>query len=484
MAPSTVTNIRTASSATKVRTRGRLLLAIVAPSLLAAALVCSPAAAAVHGPLDRSFAESGVLRTASSHLSLGFEHDQVAEDPRGRLLVTGAAPEAITVARYFKGGRLDRSFGHDGVATVASEPLVGYGSGEPDPMALALTPGGSVLIAASLDTDVGSSGGEVGILARLKPNGALDRGFAGTPSSGDVPGVAIFRDRSIHAIALQGRRILIAGEAGRGDAQIRRLTSNGTIDPGFGTESEGVELPPPPQAGRHPVGGAINALQVLPDHSIYAAGYDLGRLLVAHLRADGRLDKRFGDDGVVRLAASRQRGCGCTYGSDLARDRHGRLVISGFVSSRSALRSRPSAAARRYVAEPSHMVLVRLQPSGALDPSFGKRGIVRTAAGGASYGHSALVESDGHIVVVGSSAGSDQRIGDGPARLCVVRYRADGGLDRRFAADGIFTARLAGRETIGWDAIADSRGRILVAGTVSYGSGSLRGGFLARLRAP
>jgi uncharacterized delta-60 repeat protein len=466
------------------RGRIRLLLAGGALSLLAAALVCSPAAAAGGGQLDRSFAESGLLRTARSHLSLGFEHDQVTEDPRGRLLVTGAAPEAITVARYFKGGRLDRSFGRDGVAEVELEPLVGHGSGEPDPTALALTPDGGVLVAASLDTDVGSSGGEVGILARLRPNGALDRGFAGTPSSGDVPGVAIFRDRSIHAIALQQGSILIAGEAGRGDAQVRRLTPDGSIDPSFGTGPDGVELPPPPQAGRHPVGGAINALQVLPDRSIYVAGYDRGRILVAHLRADGRLDQRFGDGGVVRLAASRQPGCGCTYGSDLARDRHGRLVISGFVSSSSALRGRPSAAALRYVAEPAQIVLVRLEPGGALDRSFGKGGIVRTEVAGAAFGHSVLIQSDGRIVVVGSSAGSDQRTGDGPARLCVVRYRADGGLDPGFANDGIFTARLAGRETIGWDAIAGPGGRILVAGTVSYGSGSLRGGFLARLRAP
>jgi uncharacterized delta-60 repeat protein len=463
----------------------RLLLALSVPSLLAASLVSSPAAAAGRPPLDRSFAESGLLRTARSHLSLGFEHDQVAEDPRGRLLVTGAGPEAITVARYSKGGQLDRSFGRDGVATVELEPLVGHGSGEPDPTALALTPGGEVLVGASLDTDVGGSGGEVGILARLRPNGAPDPGFAGTPASGDVPGVAIFRDRSIHAIAVQQGRILVAGEAGRGAAQIRRLDPNGEIDSSFGDGPEGVELPPPPQASRYPVGGAINALRVLPDHSIYAAGYDRGRLLVAHLRADGRLDERFGDGGVVRLAASRQPGCGCTYGSDLARDRQGRLVISGFVSSRSALRSRPSAAtASRYVAEPSRIVLVRLKPNGALDRSFGKEGIVRTRVGGASYAHSVLVQSDGRIIVVGSSAGSDQRTGDGPARLCVVRYRADGGRDRGFAADGVFSARLAGRETIGWDAIADSRGRIVVTGTVSYGSGSLRGGFLARLRAP
>jgi uncharacterized delta-60 repeat protein len=95
---------------------------------------------------------------------------------------------------------------------------------------------------------------------------------------------------------------------------------------------------------------------------------------------------------------------------------------------------------------------------GTLDRSFGRDGVVRTdVVPGVSDGVSAVaVQPDGKVVVAGQSWD------DAGGYVTLVRYHADGGLDRGFGADG----RVA--TPGGWYGVSDmavqADGSILVAG--------------------
>ena len=89
------------------------------------------------------------------------------------------------------------------------------------------------------------------------------------------------------------------------------------------------------------------------------------------------------------------------------------------------------------------VLLARFSSSGALDRSFGSRGIVhgppvRTLLGKlvrtGSLGRAIAIQADGKIVVVGKATTAD---GSGTDGLLVERYSSAGKLDRRFGAGGV-----------------------------------------------
>ena len=99
---------------------------------------------------------------------------------------------------------------------------------------------------------------------------------------------------------------------------------------------------------------------------------------------------------------------------------------------------------------------------GALDPSFGTAGIVRTTFGGVDAGAAVAVQPDGKIVVAGSTAvGND---------FAVARYNPDGSPDLTFAGDGTTTIDfgfVADDEQATALAVQDD-GKIVVVGTATF----------------
>src|SRR5213076_1055916 len=82
------------------------------------------------------------------------------------------------------------------------------------------------------------------------------------------------------------------------------------------------------------------------------------------------------------------------------------------------------------------LALVRYQPDGSLDPSFGTGGIVSTDLGAAGQGNAAAVQPDGRIVVVGQSTSG------AITTTVLVRYNPDGTLDPSFGSGGIVSIDL------------------------------------------
>ncbi len=93
--------------------------------------------------------------------------------------------------------------------------------------------------------------------------------------------------------------------------------------------------------------------------------------------------------------------------------------------------------------------------AGALDPTFGNNGIVTTAYQGNSEGQDIAIQSDGKIVVVGSTEDTIQI-------LRLNRYLSDGTLDNSFGTGG--TATIDSFFSMGNAVIIQPDGKIVVAG--------------------
>src|SRR6266511_1932370 len=82
-----------------------------------------------------------------------------------------------------------------------------------------------------------------------------------------------------------------------------------------------------------------------------------------------------------------------------------------------------------------HFALVRYNPDGSLDTSFGSGGVVTTAIGAYGDGAFALaLQPNGKLVAAGYASPTKF-----PDYFAVVRYNPDGSVDRTFGADGTVT---------------------------------------------
>jgi uncharacterized delta-60 repeat protein len=101
---------------------------------------------------------------------------------------------------------------------------------------------------------------------------------------------------------------------------------------------------------------------------------------VTRYRANGHLDRSFGDRGLVRV----RRGNYLTA-EQVTVQRGGRIVMAG------------EYAGKRHYA----LAVVRLLPNGRPDPSFGNSGFFSRLIGYASGAYAVLAQRDGKVVVGG-----------------------------------------------------------------------------------
>jgi uncharacterized delta-60 repeat protein len=293
------------------------------------------------GRLDRSFGANGVVRTMFARYGASRAYD-VAVHPDGNIVAVvmryrgddAQDDELFAVARYLPDGRLDRSFSRDGLASVD------FGFGDADATALALRPGGKILVAGHGARNLYRTGDDFAV-ARLRADGRLDRSFSGDGRvtvnfghqlSDSVRGLALRRDG----------RIVLAGSSGK----------RGTVP----------------------------------------------RIAVARLLASGRLDRTFGAGGR-RLTRPGPHG---GYADAVVQQSDGRIVVAGRVFDDDRL-------------DTSAWLLARYGRGGALDPSFGHRGlVVSDFSTGADWVGGLVVQRDGRIVAAGS-VGQSQAL---------ARYRA------------------------------------------------------------
>jgi uncharacterized delta-60 repeat protein len=165
------------------------------------------------------------------------------------------------------------------------------------------------------------------------------------------------------------------------------------------------------------------------------------RFAVVRLQKTGRLDRTFREDGSVRTAF----GSSSAVAHAVVVLRDNRVVVGGEL-----LAHESSCADHLHLGSGQGFALARYRADGTLDPSFGRDGRVVTQFDDGA-GLDLLLRPDGKLVMVGVSKG----------RLVLARYSHDGSLDPSFGRQGTVTGDFRSYVLPGKSAF-DKRGRILV----------------------
>lgn len=324
-------------------------------------------------------------------------------------------------------GMLDPSFGNGGIVIT---PYTGPSTSIAATSVVVLPDGRAV--AAGWYSNLAFGGM---VAARYLFSGALDFSFGSggiVAHSGGPPCPVCPTGASAEDVLLQpdGRLVLVGGYVPFPPQYffaLVRLTTSGDSDPTFGTN--GVVNAP---GGGLAVAGALYA-----DGRIVAVGNPPtgpSYLIAARYTASGSADLTFGTGGVVTLTLPQ-----AFIVRDVALQPDGKLVIGGTYAS-------------------GDFIVVRLLPSGSLDPSFDGDGVATTNFGGVESGYSVIVQPDGRIVLAGSHNGD----------FALVRYLADGSLDTTFGNGGLATAS-SGVGELPDEVILLPNGKLLVAGSTADG---------------
>src|SRR5205814_9192360 len=161
--------------------------------------------------------------------------------------------------------------------------------------------------------------------------------------------------------------------------------------------------------------------------------------------ADGDLNPTFGTGGMVTTDIDHST----DIANAVATQADGKLVVVGQTYKNND-----------YSDE--DFVVARYNTDGTLDTTFGRSGRVRTDFPGlAAVPSSVVIQPDGKIVVAGGAFPLFTFLGD----FKVVRYNPNGSLDRSFGDGGIVTTSFPGDGSYAFAVALQSDGKIIAAGT-------------------
>jgi uncharacterized delta-60 repeat protein len=405
-----------------------LLIALIVSCLL------SSTAAATPGSLDMSFNYPNgysLFNSAADNRDRGVE---VAIQPDGKIVILGyshnGTNEDVLLARYNTDGSLDTSFGTGG--------FVLYDRGGNDRgLGLALQADGKIVAVGYTYV-----GGQRDVLVlRYHPNGTLDSTF-GTGGSATYSSSGSATDIGFGVAIQSDGGIVVVGETSNGtkqDALVLRYTTGGSLDHGFG--SGGVFVYG--GSGRNTDRGFAAAIQ--PDRKIVLVGASVVNnkddVLVLRLNPNGTLDGTFGSAGVVTYSGA---GDHYDYGNGVALQGDGRIVVLGVTSIGTAF----------------DILLLRYNSNGTLDTTFGTGGVVIYGDSGDrnDYGYALVIQKDDKIVFTGYTQGSSDD-------LLVVRFNPTGALDTTFGTAGtVIWNGPAGGTDYGQGIALQSDGKLIITG--------------------
>ncbi len=351
----------------------------------------------------------------------------------GKILVSGMTNHDFALSRYNVEGTLDTTFSVDGKVTL-DIGLNDFGSG------IALQADGKILISGATHNDFASNGDVA--LARYNANGSLDTSFSGdgivtTPIGGDA----------VCRVTVQPDGRIVVGGFSNGDFAVARYTADGTLDTTF--SGDGIVTT---NIGGEDYGSGL-ALQT--DGKILLAGStwtgdSQANFALLRYNADGSLDTNFSGDGIVTTDINyRDQGLGMTVQAD------GKILVVG--------ESDGDFAVVRYNADGS--LDTSFSGDGKVTTDIGDydSGWSVTALSDgkilvAGYAYGGIdqpfhLQSDGMILV-----------GDRSSDFALVRYNSDGTLDTTFDGDGKVTTDFGGNDII-FSMAVQSDGKIVVSGT-------------------
>ncbi|MDB5045436.1 MAG: hypothetical protein JWQ08_1486 [Deinococcus sp.] len=274
----------------------------------------------------------------------------VAVQPDGKIVVVGGATNAgneerFGVARLTASGTLDSAFGTGGKVVTAFA-----GSSADRAAAVLVQPDGSVVVGGQASFGSSASGVDFA-LARYTPSGTPDAGF-GTGGQLTTAMTAGSAADGVHALALQGDKIVAAG--GEGDFKVARYSASGVLDAGFGTGGKVSSV----FAGNI---AAAHALVIDGQNRLVVAGHSQNDTAVVRLTGTGALDSTFGDGGKKVMALSAENWDAAT---GLAVQADGKVVLGGWLYEGNS--------------SAGNFAVTRLNANGQPDAGFGQGGTTMT----------------------------------------------------------------------------------------------------------
>jgi uncharacterized delta-60 repeat protein len=339
-------------------------------------------------------------------------------------------------------GDLDLTFGSNG------KVLTDFGGTTDYVFATAMQPDGKLIAAGRAIKNYGDPAFfSDWALARYNPDGSPDTSFGDIGDDGKVKthfGGGQFD--TVNDLALQpDGKIVAIGQAKNTsgsniDITVVRYNTDGHLDQTFGNGGK-VQTH---LAGTDDQAGGV-VLQ--PDGKIVVAGRTgnsaIANVALLRYNPDGSLDTTFGSNGTVTTHFD--GGYNTTANArDLALQPDGKLVAVGFYIQDTG-------------AGPVN-ALVRYNPNGSLDTTFGNGGKVVSSVAG--YADKMALRPDGKIITVGHV-----RVGYHNNDFALARYNNDGSLDASFGSNGKVTTSFSSSSDDSAHAIAlQSDGKIVVAG--------------------
>ena len=250
-----------------------------------------------------------------------------------------------------------------------------------------------------------------------------------------------------NAMALQSDgKILVAGYihlSTNTSVGLIRYNTNGSLDTSF--DSDGI-VATPIGTFHDDIGYSVG---VQSDGKIVVAGVSFNGsnddFALVRYNTNGSLDSSFDADGIVTTPI----GTSLDVAYDVVFQIDGKIVVAGV----------------SIIGTIQNFAVVRYNSNGSLDTTFDADGKVTTAIGTTqSAGFSAVIQSDGKIVVAGRTGNvfnSDV--------FALVRYNTNGSLDVSFDTDGIVTTPM-GSDAYGFSVAIQSDDKIVVAGFSSIGN--------------
>ena len=329
-----------------------------------------------------------------------------------------------SIAIFAQPGSLDSTFNGTGIR------ITDIGAGFVVTSAVAIQPDGKIVAEGryynGINVDLA--------LVRYNSDGSLDSTF----SEDGIVITDIGVDLTGSAVAIQfDGKILIAGTYGSevvAEFALFRFNSNGTIDSTF--SEDGIQFDAVGVSNSN-----VTSLAIQFDGKILVAGGSNdgmhSSMTVLRYTTAGILDTTFSGDGK-QFAPTPAETSSTAFSVAVQPD--GKIVVVG--------------------AEDSDLDIVRYNSDGSLDSTFSGDGVQVTDVGWADYAYSIAIQTDGKIVLSGTSY-----TGTG-SNFILLRYNSDGTLDNSFSDDGI-QMRIGGA---GSSAVLQSDGKILVGGLISVGS--------------
>ena len=323
---------------------------------------------------------------------------------------------SIPAVTYAQDGLLDLSFDTDGIVTTA------IGTSDDFGRAVAVQEDGKIIVAGYSFN--GSQ--DVFAVARYNTNGSLDLSFDADGYA--TTGFDTFSNDRAFAVAIQpDGKIVIAGyntdEDSDRDFAVVRYNTDGSLDNSFGTG--GIVSTPLADGGDE-----VRSVVVQEDGKIVLAGFsfDFTTRVFAIVRytSNGILDNTkynrnsFNFSAIVTTSILALDDA--AY--NMAKQSDGKFILVGYT-----------------VNDTYDFAIVRYNTDGSLDNTFDSDGIVITHIGIIEdLPYAVTIQSDEKIVVGGHSKTDNDN-------FALVRYNPDGSLDNTFGTDGIVTTDIGTGES-------------------------------------